>query len=294
MRKIILLLSVFSLLIAASNGGPANDLKDYRICQTCGMDRQNHIKGRMLLSYDGGSTGGTCSLRCTAVDMAVHREKTITAMMVADYETGKLIAAGKAFWVIGGRRTGIMTRRAKWAFEGKESAETFVREHGGKLAVYDEAMKAAFGDMAGDVTFPQSRKLSASAKKSDLPAHSECNYCGMDRRKFDYSRMLLVRNDSGETGTCSIHCAAIDLALHYDNAPRFIGVGDYSTKKLINAQKAFWVVGGDRQGVMSIQGKWAFESRKEAEKFVKGNGGTISTFDCALRAAFEDMWEILR
>ncbi len=294
MRKIVLLLSVVSLLIAASNGGPTNDLKDYHACQTCGMDRHLHVHGRMMLSYDDGTKGGTCSLRCTAVDMAAHREKTIIGMMVADYNSGRLIDAAKAVWVIGGRRTGIMSRRAKWAFEDKAAAEKFVSEHGGRVADYDEAMKAAFGDMAGDLIIVQSKKPAAQSRKNDIAAQPECRYCGMDRRKFDYSRMLVLHKDGGETGTCSIHCTAIDLALHYDKAPRFIGVGDYSTKKLIDAQKAYWVVGGDREGVMSIQGKWAFENRKEAEKFTKSNGGTISTFDCALRAAFEDMWEILK
>lgn len=289
-----MLLFVFSLLIAASNGGPTNDLKDYRTCQTCGMDRQLHVHGRMLVYYDGGTKAGTCSLRCTAVDMAAHREKTITGMLVADYDTGKLVDAGKAVWVIGGRRTGIMSRRAKWAFEGKAAAEKFVGEHGGRVADYNEAMKSAFGDMAGDVTMPQGRKSAAYAKKHDIRDHPECKYCGMDRRKFDYSRMLVLHKEPDETGTCSIHCTALDLALHYDKGPRFIGAGDYGTKKLIDARKAYWVVGGDRQGVMSIQGKWAFENRKDAERFVKSNGGTISTFDCALRASFEDMWEILK
>jgi copper chaperone NosL len=294
MRKTMLLLSIFSLLISADYGGLVDDLRDYRTCQICGMDRQKHLPGRMLIVYDDGSKAGTCSIRCTAVDMVAHREKTIAGMMAADYVTEKLIDAWKAVWVIGGGRTGIMSRRAKWAFEEKAAAEKFVREHGGKVAAYDEAMKAAFGDMAGDVTMPQSRKPSAYIKKNDIQAHPECTYCGMDRKKFDFSRMLLVQQDSSEIGTCSIHCAAIDLALNYGTFPRWIGAGDYSTRKLINAQKAYWVIGGDRQGVMSIQGKWSFENRQDAERFIKDHGGTIRTFYDALQAVFEDMWEILR
>lgn len=294
MRKIALLLFVFSLLIAAANGGVTNDLKEHRACLICGMDRQKHLSGRMLLSYHDGSTGGTCSLRCTAVDMAAHREKTITNMMVADYSTGRLIDAGKAVWVIGGGRTGIMSRRAKWAFEEKAAAEKFVSEHGGRVAAYDEAMKAAFGDLSGDVSMPQTTKSSDYSKKNDITANPECKYCGMDRKKFDFSRMLVLQEDSGEIGTCSIHCTAIDRALNYDNSPRWIGVGDYITKKLINAKKAYWVIGGDRRGVMSIRGKWAFEKKKDAEEFIGVHGGEIRSFDFAFQAAFEDMWEILR
>ncbi|MBI5075841.1 MAG: nitrous oxide reductase accessory protein NosL [Nitrospirae bacterium] len=295
MRKIVLLLCIASLLIAAVNDNHPDDLKEYPACLICGMDRQKHLMGRMLLAYDGGSKGGTCSIRCTAVDMAAHREKTITGMMVADYATGKLVDAGKAVWVIGGGRTGIMSRRAKWAFAERTAAEKFIAEHGGKLASYDEAMKTVFSDMAGDVTMPQGRKHAAYSKKNDIQVHPDCKYCGMDRRKFDFSRMLVVQKKGpGETGTCSIHCTAIDLALNYGVPAGFIGAGDYGTKKLINARKAFWVIGGDRQGVMSIRGKWAFEMRKDAEEFVRAHGGAVGSFDVALQAAFEDMWEILK
>jgi nitrous oxide reductase accessory protein NosL len=36
---------------------------------------------------------------------------------VSDYNTNRLIDAKKAYWVVGGNKSGIMTKRAKWAFE---------------------------------------------------------------------------------------------------------------------------------------------------------------------------------
>ncbi len=38
-------------------------------------------------------------------------------------------------------------------------------------------------------------------------------------------------------------------------------VADYGTKKLIDAEKAIWVVGGSVQGVMTRNAKWAFENK---------------------------------
>lgn len=38
-------------------------------------------------------------------------------------------------------------------------------------------------------------------------------------------------------------------------------VGDYNTKRLIDAEKAVWVIGGGKQGVMTKRAKWAFEKR---------------------------------
>ncbi len=46
----------------------------------------------------------------------------------------------------------------------------------------------------------------------DVQEHQTCKYCGMDRGKFAHSRMLIEYADGSSMGTCSIHCAAIDLA----------------------------------------------------------------------------------
>jgi copper chaperone NosL len=42
---------------------------------------------------------------------------------------------------------------------------------------------------------------------------------------------------------------------------------------------------------MTKRAKWAFEDRAAADAFVKANGGTIATFDEAIRAAYDDMYQ---
>jgi nitrous oxide reductase accessory protein NosL len=124
----------------------------------------------------------------------------------------------------------------------------------------------------------------------DIQNHPSCKYCGMDRGKFAYSRMLVAYEDGTVMGTCSLHCMAVELALNIDRTPRSIHVGDYTTRNLIDAEKAFWVVGGSKPGVMSKRAKWAFENKADAEKYIAENGGTLSTFDEAIKAAYEDMY----
>jgi len=136
--------------------------------------------------------------------------------------------------------------------------------------------------------------LGAAALPDDIRKHPECVYCGMDRDRYSYSRMLVEYDDGKAVPTCSIHCTGIDLALNPHKGVKASLVGDYDTRALLDAEKAFWVVGGDRKGVMSIRGKWAFGGRKAAERFVKEHGGAIATYDDAMKAAFEDMYEILR
>jgi len=81
------------------------------------------------------------------------------------------------------------------------------------------------------------------------------------------------------------------LATSIDKTPRAIQVGDLNTKKLIDAEKATWVIGGSKPGVMTKRAKWAFETRPTAEAFAKENGGTLAGFDEALKANFEDMYD---
>ena len=125
----------------------------------------------------------------------------------------------------------------------------------------------------------------------DITQSSSCKHCGMDRQKFDFSRMLIEYEDGTSTGVCSLHCAAVELAMNIDKTPKAIKVGDFTTKNLIDAEKAFWVVGGTKPGVMTKQGKWAFEKKDAAETFVKTNGGALTSFDDAVKIAYTDMYE---
>jgi hypothetical protein len=104
----------------------------------------------MIVEYDDGTTVGVCSLHCLAVDFSLNIDKTPRLLQVGDLNGKNLIDAGKAFWVIGGNKPGVMTRQAKWAFEKKEDAEKFITENGGSPATFDEAMKAAYESMYAD------------------------------------------------------------------------------------------------------------------------------------------------
>ena len=126
--------------------------------------------------------------------------------------------------------------------------------------------------------------------QEDVQKHPSCKYCGMDREKFAHSRMLVEYDDGTAIGTCSIHCLAVDLALNIDKTPKSIQVGDYNSKTLIDAEKASWVIGGNKMGVMTKRAKWAFAKKDDAEKFAKENGGAIATLDESMKAAYGDMY----
>jgi len=47
--------------------------------------------------------------------------------------------------------------------------------------------------------------------QDDVKKHASCKYCGMNRAQFAHSRVFIEYEDGTTEGTCSIHCAAVDL-----------------------------------------------------------------------------------
>jgi hypothetical protein len=125
---------------------------------------------------------------------------------------------------------------------------------------------------------------------ADIQKFPSCKYCGMDRQKFAHSRMLIDYTDGSALGTCSIHCAAIDLSQSLDKTPKSLQVGDFGSKSLIDAEKAYWVIGGKKDGVMTKRAKWAFAKEGDARQFMKENEGKLANFDDAMKATYEDMY----
>lgn len=118
-------------------------------CQKCGMNRTTFGQSRMVVTYKDGSSSGACSINCVVVDLKANKGKEVKSLLVGDYDTKKLIDAKTATWVIGGRKQGVMTQVAKWAFAGKSGAENFIKGNGGKLATFDEVLKATEKEQSG-------------------------------------------------------------------------------------------------------------------------------------------------
>jgi hypothetical protein len=106
--------------------------------------------------------------------------------------------------------------------------------------------------------------------------------------------MLIEYDDSTSAGTCSLHCLAVEFATNLDKAQKSIRVADFAGKELIDAEKAVWVIGGSKPGVMTKTPKWAFSDMGKAEEFIKENGGNIVTFEDAIKAAYTDMYDDTR
>jgi nitrous oxide reductase accessory protein NosL len=142
MKRFMLFL-LMCMMFSGTTVVAADKVEQPKACKQCGMDRIAFAHGRMMVVYADGTTAGTCSLNCAAVEMKNNKGKKVKALKVADYTTKKLIDARTAIWVIGGSKDGIMTEMPKWAFAGKGDAEKFVKEYGGRITHFDEALNLA-------------------------------------------------------------------------------------------------------------------------------------------------------
>ena len=142
MKNIVLLL-IISLLLTASFAGAMDTVEGPTSCKQCGMNRTAFARSRMLIIYVDKTIVGVCSLHCAAAELQHNRIKQVGSLMVADYSTKELIDANKAIWVVGGKKEGVMTALAKWAFARQEEARRFVEENVGIVKSFEQAMKSA-------------------------------------------------------------------------------------------------------------------------------------------------------
>lgn len=153
---------------------------------------------------------------------------------------------------------------------------------------------AAFVMVAGTVSASQMpgnagpayvTEVASGSGCADVEEHNTCPHCGMDREKFAHLRMLVTYSDGSSVGVCSIHCLVTELKGNKGKPIKTVEVADLYSKRLVDAEKATWVIGGDKKGVMTRTAKWAFAKKDDAVAFVVKNGGTLATYKEALALA---------
>lgn len=138
-------------------------------------------------------------------------------------------------------------------------------------------------------------KTAADPKPLDneFSKYPKCPYCGMDRKQFHHSRHLIHYQDDLVDATCSLHCAALSLAINLDRGPKTIYAADFGAKDelkpLVDAEKATYLIGSKLPGVMTKQSKVAFANKTAAEAAKAENGGELGDFDAALQSAYQSM-----
>lgn len=133
-----------------------------------------------------------------------------------------------------------------------------------------------------------------TSEKNSTGLPKYCPYCGMSKQMSVDTWMMIDYAGGRHVEVCSIFCGAIELALHNNFTLQQITVADAGTKRQIDAEMAYWVIGGSKKAAMIATPKWAFEDRASAENFIRRYGGRPATFDDVIENTFEEMYLDIR
>jgi nitrous oxide reductase accessory protein NosL len=118
--------------------------------------------------------------------------------------------------------------------------------------------------------------------------HKRCDNCGMDRNKWARTRYEF-NTAKGAFYTCSLACVAI-MSMKLKEEPRDVKVADYlHPMRMLDADKAFYVMGSAAPGTMTKISKIAFSDEKGAVAFAAQYGGRAVRFKDVLAAARKEV-----
>jgi len=106
-------------------------------CDNCMMKVRDDSPYRATVTFTDGSQKKVCSLFCASMEKERSGDEG-AKLTVVDYITGEQLDAGEAVWVEGSDARAMMSEESRIAFKDRASAEAFVKEHGGRLASFDE------------------------------------------------------------------------------------------------------------------------------------------------------------
>ena len=125
-------------------------------------------------------------------------------------------------------------------------------------------------------------------KPKKYTSKGRCPNCGMNLNMWARTRHEFT-NSEGEFSTCSIRCLA-DMSVNSGEKATQVKVAVYlHPEKMIDADKAFYLIGSSANGTMTMKSKIAFESKEAAEEFAAKAGGKIMDFNGALAMATKEL-----
>jgi hypothetical protein len=124
----------------------------------CGMNLPQFYKTNHTATLDG-KVRQYCSIHCLCEDLMINK-LPLENIQVVDIKSLKFIDVKSAFYVVGSNKPATMSSVSKYAFKEKSDAVEFVKQNGGEIMDFDQAIEVAFKDFA---------PTTSSAIKDDEP-----------------------------------------------------------------------------------------------------------------------------
>ncbi|MEA3227947.1 MAG: nitrous oxide reductase accessory protein NosL [Campylobacterota bacterium] len=204
---LILSLSLFSLsLLAQPFSKTATNTpvliqkgKQKEWCPVCGMSLKKFYKTSHTSQINNHKDRQYCSLRCLAVDNKEYKIDTQTVKVV-DAKTEQVIDASSAFYVVGSKVRGTMTKVSKLAFKEESDAKEFIKKYRGKIVSFEDAFSMAKKSLQSDIAmvtnkkekkiYPMGRKIFEKRCNQDIDPN---NYIEINELKADIKKSQLCK-----------------------------------------------------------------------------------------------------
>ena len=174
-----------------------------------------------------------------------------------------------------------MTMKSKIAFADQAAAEEFSSSYGGEVTDFQGAFAAA------EMELPKSRMLIDKKRKKtgkikEPTEKDACTVCGMYPARYPKHNCQIWAMDGSTLHFCSTQCMVnfnADPGKYADKPvkTKMSWVTLYSDGMYESTFGAYYVVGSQVNGPMGREAL-PFKLKKNAEEFVKVNGGKIVNF----------------
>ncbi len=114
-----------------------------------------------------------------------------------------------------------------------------------------------------------------------------CPTCGMTLPMFYKTNHAATHNGHTEQ-YCSLHCLA-EENIKNNAKLKDVKVVDVTSLKFIDVSNATYVVGSSKKGTMTMNSKYAFAKKADAEKFSKEFGGDVMNYGGAYGVASKSL-----
>ena len=143
--------------ITTNNPTLVQEGKEKKWCPICGMNLKMFYKTSHAAQHADGKKRQYCSLRCLAMDQEEHNI-SMENIQVVDVNSEKFIDANRAFYVVGSKIKGTMSKVSKLAFATKKEAETFSKKYGGNIVNFKTAFEKAQTSLKTDIAMVNTKK----------------------------------------------------------------------------------------------------------------------------------------
>jgi nitrous oxide reductase accessory protein NosL len=172
--------------------------KEKHWCPVCGMNLKMFYKTNHTSKLKNDTPRQYCSMRCLVLDKQEYGIDN-SSIKVVDATTQKLVDASSAFYVLGSKVKGTMSKVSKLGFAKEEDAKKFAKKYGGKVVSFEVALKAAEDSLKTDIAVIKSKK-----EKKIYPMGKKIfeKRCNQDIDATDYIEINELKADIKNNKLC--------------------------------------------------------------------------------------------